>query len=289
MPKLRANGLNFHYWRTGSGPDLVMIHGLGGNLAGWHLTMVPDLQEAYRVTTYDLRGHGRSDTPESGYSTREMAEDLRRIMDVVGIERAHLVAHSWGVDIALHFALVQPERVADLVLIEGALLAPLSDAYKHDDWEGWPYVNQTIESLSGKPVPERHRRDLEYLLSQLIEIPIMYGPAQGRQRDSKVVARVAEILRPMWSGRYREEVLTAESIRRVRQRTLLIYETDSVFSKAHELLREQLPNCSEMTLPGSKLKHFSGLEHPELILAATRQFLRSESGAAQAGEKRVAP
>ena len=120
MPKLRANGLNFHYWQSGSGPDLVMVHGLGGNLAGWHLSLVPDLQQDYRVTTYDLRGHGRSDVPETGYSTKEMAEDLRRILDVCGIDRCHLVGHSWGVDIALHFALVQPERVKDLVLIEGA-------------------------------------------------------------------------------------------------------------------------------------------------------------------------
>lgn len=289
MPKLRANGLNFHYWQSGSGPDLVMVHGLGGNLAGWHLSMVPDLQQDYRVTTYDLRGHGRSDVPETGYSTREMAEDLRRILDVCGIDRCHLVAHSWGVDIALHFALVQPERVKDLVLIEGALLAPLGESYMADDWDGWPYVNETIESLSGEPVPEEHRRDLFYMLSQLIEIPIMYGPAKGRPRDGKVVERVGEILRPMWAGRHRDRALTPEAIARVRQRSLLIYEKGSVFGKARECLRERLRRSEEVTLPPSKLRHFSGLEHPELIVEHTRRFLKRRPAANSQREERAVP
>jgi pimeloyl-ACP methyl ester carboxylesterase len=279
MPKLRANGLDFHYWQSGRGPDVVMLHGLGGNLAGWHLTMVPELQQDWRITTYDLRGHGRSAVPSTGYSTREMAEDLRRIMDVLGIERAHIVGHSWGVDIALHFALLHAGRVRDLVLIEGALLAPLVECYMHDEWEGWPYVNQTIETLSGKAVPEQHRRDLEYLLTQLIEIPIQYGPARGRPRDGRVVHRVAEILRPMWHGRHERQELTPDTLARIRHRSLLIYENGSVFGAAQRLLRERLPSCSEVVLPGSTLKHFSGLEHPELILQHIREFLPVEPAA----------
>src|SRR2546422_9113536 len=121
MPKIRAGGLNFHYWQSGQGPDLVLVHGLGGNLAGWHLTMVPELQQHYRVTTYDLRGHGRSDAPRSGYTTGEMAEDLRAIMDALHVRPARIVGHSWGADVVLHFALLYPERGSQIVLIEAAL------------------------------------------------------------------------------------------------------------------------------------------------------------------------
>src|SRR5438132_13773128 len=153
MPKIRVGGLNFHYWQTGEGPELVLVHGLGGNLAGWHLTMVPELQRDYRITTYDLRGHGRSDAPPGGYTTGDMADDLRALMDALRIEQAAVVGHSWGADIALHFALAHPDRVSQLALIEGALLAPLADQYRREDWEGWPYVTTTLEHLVGAPIP----------------------------------------------------------------------------------------------------------------------------------------
>lgn len=273
MPKIDANGLAFNYWRSGQGPDVVLVHGLGGNLAGWHLSIVPELQKDYRVTSYDLRGHGRSDAPPTGYTTGDMARDLLGILDGLGIERAALVGHSWGVDIVLHFALLHPERVTDLVLIEGALLAPLAAAYRSRDWEGWPYVSSTIEQLLGHPIPEEHHYDLDYLLKKLIEIPIMYGPAKGRPRSEELVFRVLDVLRPMWEGREADGNLGVESLERIAARTLLVYEANSVFLAAQEALAERLPNCAATMLPGGQLKHFTGLEHPELILAHTREFL----------------
>jgi pimeloyl-ACP methyl ester carboxylesterase len=276
MPKLRANGLNFHYWQSGQGPDLVMIHGLGGNLAGWHLEMVPELQGEYRVTTYDLRGHGRSDAPAAGYRTREMAEDLCQIMDVLGIDSAHLVGHSWGVDIALHFALLHPERVRDLVLIEGALLATLADVYRRRDWEGWSYVSETIETLSGEPIPEEKRYDLEHLLQQLVLIPTLYGPSAGRPRDGALVSRVADVLRPIWEGMEQGGQLSADYVARINHRAILIYEANSVFFRAFELLRDRLPRCTTEILPAGKLRHFSGLEHPGRTIELTKDFLADD-------------
>jgi len=77
MPKIKANGINLHYITVGAGPDVVMLHGFLGNLAVWHLYMVPLLRREFRVTTYDLRGHGYSEVTPSGYSAGDMAEDLR--------------------------------------------------------------------------------------------------------------------------------------------------------------------------------------------------------------------
>ena len=94
MPMIEANGVNFHYLQAGSGPPLVMLHGLSGNLAVWHLGMVPLLQDSFRITTYDLRGHGKSSVPPSGYSTRDMAQDLVALMDALEIETADLLGHT---------------------------------------------------------------------------------------------------------------------------------------------------------------------------------------------------
>src|ERR1700694_3201933 len=77
MPKARLkSGLTLHYQQVGQGRDLVMVHGLTGNLAVWHLQILPLLWDDFRILTYDLRGHGYSDKPPTGYSADDMAADL---------------------------------------------------------------------------------------------------------------------------------------------------------------------------------------------------------------------
>jgi pimeloyl-ACP methyl ester carboxylesterase len=277
MPKIRVDGLNLHYWQSGEGPDLVLVHGLGGNLAGWHLTMVPELQQHYRVTTYDLRGHGRSDAPRTGYTTGDMAEDLRGLMDALGIESARLAGHSWGGDVVLHFALLHPHRVSQIVVMEAALLAPLAELYRREDWEGWPYVIHTLERLLGMKIPEDRRYDIEYLLRLVIEVPIVYGPAQGRPREEETVLRVLEVLMPVWNGKDASGELDLSLLDRIDQPTLLLSEANTVCRAASELLRDRLPRCTSAVLPGGRFKHFSGLEHPDLVLQHMKAFLQGDA------------
>lgn len=288
MPKIEANNLNFHYWLSGHGPDVVLVHGLGGNLAGWHLTIVPELQQEYRVLTYDLRGHGRSDAPPVGYSTGDMVRDLRGILDGLGVEKATLVGHSWGADIVLHFALLNPERVSELVVVEGALLAPLASVYRSPEWDGWPYVASTIEGLLGRPIPDEHRCDLEYLLRQLIEIPMIYGPSRGRPRDEEIVFRVFDILRPMWEGGVADGNMALERLGEIAHATLLIYESDSIYLAAQRELTERLPASSSAVLPTGGLKHFSTMEHPEVVVSHIRDFLRERRAGVQGAARGIA-
>ena len=71
MPKVAlSTGVRLHYQQIGEGPDLVMIHGLTGNLAVWHLKIIPMISNRFRTLTYDLRGHGYSEISPSGYSVR---------------------------------------------------------------------------------------------------------------------------------------------------------------------------------------------------------------------------
>src|ERR1017187_4300214 len=122
MPKIKANGVNLHYITVGMGPDIVMLHGFLGNLAVWHLYMAPILRREYRVTTYDLRGHGYSDVTPNHYTAADMVEDLRCLLDALGIEKPILVGHSFGADIALYFSLLYPERVPKLVALEAQVV-----------------------------------------------------------------------------------------------------------------------------------------------------------------------
>src|SRR5579871_1477293 len=123
MPKINVNGVNLHYITVGSGPDVVMLHGFLGNLAVWHLQIIPLLRGKYRVTTMDLRGHGYSQVTPNGYTPEDMANDLKGLLDHLGIERPILVGHSYGADVCMYFALLYPERVQKLVALEPGLAA----------------------------------------------------------------------------------------------------------------------------------------------------------------------
>src|SRR3979409_1371322 len=152
MPKMRLrSGIKLHYQRVGQGPDVVMIHGLTGNLAVWHLKIIPMLMDRFRILTYDLRGHGYSEMPLSGYSATDMAGDLEDLLDALEVEKVELVGHSYGADIALYFALLYPDRVRKVVAIEAAIPAMIHQRAR-EDWEGWDYWNEVLER-SGHPVP----------------------------------------------------------------------------------------------------------------------------------------
>jgi len=122
VPAVLANGVRLNVAELGQGPAVVAVHGLLlGNLATWYLGAGSLLAEHRRVICYDLRGHGRSERPLSGYSVSAMAADLLGLLDALGLERVDLVGHSYGALIGLELRLRHPERVRRLVLVEPPL------------------------------------------------------------------------------------------------------------------------------------------------------------------------
>ena len=99
---------------------IVCIHGLTANHTCW-ASMADVLAPAFRLIAYDLRGRGDSDKPEKGYSLEAHGEDLGRLLDHYGLEKAVLMGHSLGAHIAIRFAVNQPSRVSKLVLFDGGL------------------------------------------------------------------------------------------------------------------------------------------------------------------------
>jgi pimeloyl-ACP methyl ester carboxylesterase len=277
MPHVLVNGISFHYLQVGSGPDLVMLHGLLGNLAIWHLRMAPLLRDNFRLTTYDLRGHGRSDVPPSGYTTGDMANDLRNLMDALHIERARLVGHSLGADIALHFALQSPERVESMVLIEAGIPA-LVNQRRHRDWEGWAYWARILEEFTGIPVPPEKRNDINYMIRQSLEVPIVFGPASGLPRKKDAVLRLLETTTLVKDYEVVGD-LTLENLATIPHPKLLIYDGSSPYLATYHVLRDILVNCQTALLPASKHQHFGPLESPELLVRHINEFFQPETSA----------
>lgn len=268
MPKLKINGVNLHYISVGGGPDLVMLHGFLGNLAVWHLQIAPQLRRSFRVTTYDLRGHGYSEVTPTGYTAGEMADDLAALLDELGIERTHLVGHSFGADICLYFALKYPDRVKKLVALEPGLAA-LVEQRKHHSWGGWSYWVSKLEEV-GITVPEDKRTDLEYLLDVSLNTPKFYGPARGLPRNREPLLRLIRETTLLADYEVIGD-LTLDAVRTIRTPTLLMYGDQSHFLSSFEVLRDVLPNCQPRLLPGGE--HFGPLEQPRLLTEAIIEFL----------------
>src|SRR5947208_7001459 len=117
MPEVEVNGTRLYYQQAGGGPDVVLVHAVTSNQAVWLFTgLIDALAADFRVTSYDLRGHGASDRPPTGYTSAVMAEDFRQLHAALGLGPALLVGHSFGGVVATHAALLAPEAVAGVVL-----------------------------------------------------------------------------------------------------------------------------------------------------------------------------
>ncbi len=122
MADIHARGVRFNVLRMGkAGPTLILVHGVMiDNLSSFYLSIAPALAQSAQVILYDLRGHGRSEQPPTGYTTDDMADDLAGILDGLALPdpRVIVVGHSFGGYIALRFATRHPDRIAGLVLLE---------------------------------------------------------------------------------------------------------------------------------------------------------------------------
>jgi 3-oxoadipate enol-lactonase len=109
-------GFKLYFEEHGTGPPVVLLHGLSESLEAW-AAQVPALAERYRVITPDIRGHGRSDKPPGPYSVDQFAEDVRGLLDHLGIERAVVGGLSMGGGVAQTLTLRHPRLVRALILV----------------------------------------------------------------------------------------------------------------------------------------------------------------------------
>jgi len=119
-------GQKIHYLEAGSGPNLILLHGLGGSSQAWQFNIGP-LAEKYHVFVPDQIGFGKSDKPLVNYRVRTYVDFLDQFCKQLKIERATLVGNSMGGWIAAIYAATYPDRVDKLVLADAAGYAPPKD------------------------------------------------------------------------------------------------------------------------------------------------------------------
>jgi pimeloyl-ACP methyl ester carboxylesterase len=245
MQWVESDGVRLNTLCIGSGPLLVMCHGLvTANLATWYLSAAPALARRYQVVLYDMRGHGKSDLAATGYDLDTMARDLARV--ILAYQPRHatehsakvaLVGHSYGALTALHYALQRPRSVARLALID----APLPAVH---------YVRPALVDVDSPAALEQH---------------FSGEPEGGARRDSRQWRRARERLEFLiLRSSLREDLQTAvdvpdERLRALRVPTLCLYGTHSDCAVAGNRLASLLPRA---TLRWMDCGHFVPTQAP---------------------------
>jgi len=265
--------------QLGSGPDVLLVHGLGASRAFWFSRLAMTLAATHRVTLYDLRGHGYSERPASGYCVSDHTDDLRGLMDELGIERAALIGHSLGGAVAFELALQAPSRVSHLGLLDSRIqhlqatmflrdVEPLS-AYEQDvarraggDWEQEPEVGlRFIEAAA--------RLMLAEPAGGVRDDFTPFGEGRGARRAAKQFVDLLDqtSLRQDFAKAGAEPVEYAKAA----MPTLLLYAQPSRALKSAERLAALLPQAAFQTLEGSG--HFFPITHPERTADAVSRLL----------------
>jgi pimeloyl-ACP methyl ester carboxylesterase len=273
MPRIAANGLTFHVQQAGAGPDAVLIHGLTGDLSIWFLSgAMGVLSGSHRVTAYDLRGHGYTDAPAEGYTSGDHARDLIALLDVLGVERARLVGHSFGAVIATHAAVLVPDRIEALVLSD-----PYFPALRHLEdvsrWGHWQNFRQEAAD-AGVQLSSDTWYDLTTFFDQVLHLDddrlLKFRQAVGLPALKRVL-RLAQTT--CGHDSKLSDGLSAELIRRVWQPCLAVYGADSPFLSTADYLIDCLANCRGKRIPSAQ--HRAPEENPEGFVAAVCEFLES--------------
>ncbi len=111
-----VNGIKICYEIFGEGYPLLLVHGFVATKESW-LAQVPDLSNHFKVIRFDNRGAGSSDKAESSYRLGDFVEDIKGLLDHLGISKANIIGWSLGGMLVQNYALKYPETVNKLVLI----------------------------------------------------------------------------------------------------------------------------------------------------------------------------
>lgn len=127
MAEVVANGVRLHVQRLGEGgAPVVFVHGLVmDNLSSWYFSVANGVAARQEVVLYDLRGHGYSERPQSGYQLETFVADLTALLPALSINQpVHLVGNSFGGLLAIVFGVSHPEKIRSLCLVDALLPEP---------------------------------------------------------------------------------------------------------------------------------------------------------------------
>jgi len=111
-----VNGIKICYEIKGEGEPVLLVHGFSDRKEHWR-AQFGDLSEHFKVIRFDTRGAGKSDRPDGVYTMELLADDINSLLDYLKIKKTHIIGHSLGGMIVQNFAILYPNRIKKIVLI----------------------------------------------------------------------------------------------------------------------------------------------------------------------------
>ena len=267
-----VKGHNLAYLDVGQGRPVILIHGFGGSMWQWEHQQRP-LSAEFRLITPDLIGSGLSDKPDIEYRPDQMLDYFVGFMDALRIPQATLVGNSMGAGLAIGMALAHPDRVSQLVLIDG-LPANVRERV----------TSPSIQRALDTPAPSWLASFgnwlfggvmIESVLKEIVHDPALLTPAviersnRNRQRPGMIrpLMTVRDSL-PLWETGF------ARRLGEIAHPTLIVWgEEDRVFPLAvGEELQRTIKGSSLVRIPNAG--HIPQWERPDLANRAMIDFLR---------------
>ncbi len=263
MDTVEVNGLRIAYQRTGSGPPLVLLHGILGDSRDWR-PQLEDLPDGFDVIAWDAPGCGQSSDPDESVSASDYADWLAGLMDALGATPAHVVGLSWGGGLALELYQRYPGSVRSLILADtyagwkGSLTPEvvagrLASCLRESEMAPEEFIPDWIPGLVTDGAPQKLRDEIIAIMSD-------FHPSGYRA----MATAFADLdLRPV--------------LPQVRVPTLLVWGEDDRRSplSAGRQMCDSIPGARLVVLHGSG--HMSNLEQPEQFNAEVRKFLNNLS------------
>ncbi len=252
--------MELHYRALGEGPPLLLLHGLLGSLDNW-LPLGRRFAERFRVLAVDQRNHGLSPhSAEFGYPL--MARDLHELMSRLGIPRAHLLGHSMGGKTAMQFALMYPDQVDKLVVVDVSPRAYV------------PRQSGTLQALLALDLTRFRRRDeMDSALAGAVPDPeLRRFLLKNVGRDSTGAFRWKANLTAIWENR-RCLAAALEAEGQFAKPTLFLRggQSDYLTEAEFDSIRRWFPRAELRTIPGAG--HWVHAESPEEFFGIVLEFL----------------
>lgn len=253
---VQAGGLRIAFDRQGEGPPLLLMHGAEASRLMF-AALAPQLAGHFTVVAYDQRDCGDTDGPEQGSSLADLADDALRLVDALGLGRAHVFGSSFGGRVAQALALRHPHAVDRLVL---GSTWPLPDAYEAlcPDAPRLAALRRqlpaTAEELAGWFFPDD-------FLRQRPELRRVF--ANARPESARSARRAATV-----------QTTLEQDLAAITAPTLLLAgELDRVVPPRVTLaMATRIRHASAVQLPG--IGHATALQAPELLARQLVRFLQ---------------
>lgn len=258
-----SNGVRLRYVEQGSGPAIILMHGLTGTLDRHFMAngVFATLAKDHRAIAVDLRGHGKSDKPHrpEAYGD-EMARDVVRLMDHLKIQRADVLGYSLGAMIAGRLATMHPERIASIVYVASLPL-------REGDTDMEKFAADSIADLESD-VPFKS-------LMIGLQPPGSKPPSDDEIRKAVaplVAANDVKALAALWRG-YQTLAVSEKQLAALKIPSIVLIGSEDISAAGVPALNKTQPQIRTVVIPGAQHGGPEGVMRRKEFTQALQEFL----------------